>query len=334
MARPPAVPVAKPIAAVPPDALPSEARAAVLIWFDERGRALSFRATRDPYAILVSEVMAQQTQISRVVEAWSRFLERFPTVRALADATPADVVRAWQGMGYDRRALNLRRAARAIVNEHGGAVPSDIDALERLPGIGPYTARAVASIAFGARVGAVDTNVRRVLGRALADLDAGALPPARLQKMADESVDPDRPGDWTHAVMDIGATLCRPRVPACDACPLRPWCRFAAETATAETAVPETAAPGHAFDRAHRRPARPRPASRAPAIPFAATTRWLRGRIVDRLRDASGTDWSKVAAPIGDHDRAAVRAALGALARDGLVELDPADPDRARLATA
>jgi adenine-specific DNA glycosylase len=145
--------------------------------------------------------------------------------------------------------------------------------------------------------------------------------------MADASVDPDRPGDWTHALMDIGATLCRPRVPRYDECPLRPWCRFAAETA-------ETAASGPTFDRAHRRPVHPRPASRAPAIRFATTTRWLRGRIVDRLRDASGTDWSKVAAPIGDHDRAAVRAALGALAHDGLVELDPTDPDRARLATA
>jgi A/G-specific adenine glycosylase len=327
MARPPAdPPVAKPTPAVSPDALPPEARAAVLTWFGERGRALSFRATRDPYEILVSEVMAQQTQISRVVEAWSRFLERFPTVRALADATPADVVRAWQGMGYDRRALNLRRAARAIVDEHGGAVPSDIDALERLPGIGPYTARAVASIAFGAPVGAVDTNVRRVLGRALAGLDAGAVPPDRLQTMADASVDPDRPGDWTHAVMDIGATLCRPSVPACDACPLRPWCRFASEAA-------QTAASGPAFDRAHRRPPDPSLASPARA-PFATTTRWLRGRIVDRLRAASGADWSKVGAPIGDHDRAAVRAALGALARDGLIELDPTDPDRARLATA
>jgi A/G-specific adenine glycosylase len=308
--------------AKPVPALPADARAAVLAWFDDRGRALAFRGTRDPYAILVSEVMAQQTQISRVVEAWGRFLERFPTVETLAAASPADVVRAWQGMGYDRRALNLRRAARAIVDDHGGQVPRDIRALESLPGVGPYTARAVASIAFGARVGAVDTNVRRVLGRALVGGAAGATSPARVQVLADASVDPMRSGDWTHAVMDVGATLCRPRAPRCAACPLHAWCAYAAESERD---------PDPATERRSRVGAAQRP-SRAPAIPFHATTRWLRGRIVDRLRGAAGSDWSTVDAPIGDHDAAAVRSALGALVRDGLVELDPADPDRARLA--
>jgi len=329
-----------------PQALPTEARAAVLAWFDERGRALAFRGTRDPYAILVSEVMAQQTQISRVVEAWARFLDRFPTVTDLADATPADVLRAWQGMGYDRRALNLRRTARAIVDEYGGRVPSDVADLERLPGIGPYTARAVASIAFGARVGAVDTNVRRVLGRTVAGLGAAALPARELQVMADASVDPDRPGDWTHALMDVGATLCRPRAPRCGACPLPGWCRFAAQSAggddTAAASIRAAigpARPSRAAPRPSRPPGRPsRPLanapSRAPAIPFPATTRWLRGRIVDRLRAATGTSWSTVDAPIGDHGTTAIRAALAALARDGVVELDPTDPDRARLPTA
>ncbi len=324
-------PVAKPTPAVPPDGLPAEARAAVLAWFDERGRALAFRAARDPYAILVSEVMAQQTQISRVVEAWGRFLDQFPTVIDLARATPADVLRAWRGMGYDRRALNLRRAARVIVEEHGGRVPSEVADLERLPGIGPYTARAVASIAFGARVGAVDTNVRRVLGRAVAGLDAFALPAGRLQVIADASVDSDRPGDWTHAVMDVGATLCRPRAPRCDSCPLRAWCRFAAESVTGDDAGATAPRAAIAQARPTGRPARP---SRAPAIPFPATRRWLRGRIVDRLRAATGTSWSRVEAPIGDHGAAAVRASLAALARDGVVELDATDPDRARLATA
>jgi A/G-specific adenine glycosylase len=253
----------------------------------------------------------------------------------LAEATPADVLRAWQGMGYDRRAINLRRAARAIVADHGGRVPSTIVELERLPGVGPYTARAVASIAFGARVGAVDTNVRRVLGRAIAGAVAADRPRGWIQAVADASVDADRPGDWTHAVMDIGATLCRPRAPRCDACPLHVWCRFAAEPATAEPATAQPAAIAtelRATDR--RRPGHRRRASRAPAIPFADTTRWLRGRIVDRLRDADGGSWTIVDAPIGSHRVTAIRFALVALARDGVVELDPGDPDRARLATA
>jgi A/G-specific adenine glycosylase len=304
-----------------PLALPADARAAVLTWFDTRGRALAFRATRDPYAILVSEVMAQQTQISRVVEAWSRFLERFPTVAALASASPADVMRAWRGMGYDRRALNLHRAARVIVAEHDGEVPRDLDALERLPGIGPYTARAVASIAFGAAVGAVDTNVRRVLGRALGGADG--LAPAALQAAADASVDSDRPEAWTHAVMDIGATVCRPVRPLCDDCPLRTWCRY-------PSAQSANAAKGKR--RIARGRTRARPEGDAPAFP--ATTRWLRGRIVDRLRDADGPSWTLVSAPIGEHDGPAIERALAALARDGIVEREPGDGRRVRLATA
>ena len=297
-----------------PAALPAEARAAVLAWYDARGRALAFRGTRDPYAVLVSEVMAQQTQISRVVDAWSRFLDRFPTVGALAAASPADVLRAWRGMGYDRRALNLHRAAQAIVAEHDGEVPCDLAGLERLPGIGPYTARAVAALAFGMAVGPVDTNVRRVLGRVLGGRDG--LVPTSLQPVADASVDPARPGDWTHAVMDVGATVCRPTRPPCEECPLAGWCRFVAEAAGVPAGEP---------------PTRP---NRQAREPFRASSRWLRGRIVDRLRDADGVSWTVVEAPIGDHDDAAIEAALGALARDGIIELDPVATRRARLATA
>lgn len=287
-----------------------DARAAVLAWYDASGRALPFRRTRDPWAILVSEVMAQQTQIARVAEAWSRFMARFPTPTALAASSPADVLRAWQGMGYDRRAINLRRAAQAIRDEHGGHVPDDIEALQRLPGIGPYTARAIAAIAFGRPVGAVDTNVRRVLGRTL-DLEGSAV----VQAAADASIDRARPGDWTHAVMDVGATVCRSRSPRCDACPLRPWCRFGlANGASAVTVTPALA--------------------RTAAPAFASTTRWLRGRIVDRLRAAPDGVWTEVSAPIGSHDAIAVGAALDALARDGLVELDGPDRRLARLATA
>jgi A/G-specific adenine glycosylase len=226
-------------------------------------------------------------------------------------------------MGYDRRALNLRRAAQVIVAEHGGRVPSDIAVLEALPGIGPYTARAVASIAFGQRVGAVDTNVRRVLARALG-LDGPTVTPASrdLQATADASVDPDRPADWTHAVMDLGATVCKPRTPVCEACPIAAWCRFAA-------LGPPEPGPSRRHVRASTaaRAARPRPA-------FTATTRWLRGRILDRLRAAIDPAWTRIDGPIGIHDQGAVTAALVTLAAEGLIELDPADRRRARLATS
>ena len=202
-------------------------RRAVLDWFDARGRVFPFRGTTDPYLVLVSEVLLQQTQISRGGPAWVRFTTEFPTVQALAAASPADVLRAWQGLGYNRRAINLRLAARVVVDELGGVFPGDVAGLERLPGVGPYTARAVASIAFQVPTGAVDTNVRRVLGRVLAGGSDG-LTARELQAAADEVVDPDQPDDWTHALMDIGSTLCKPVRPLCPECPVAAFCRYAA----------------------------------------------------------------------------------------------------------
>ena len=178
---------------VAPAPVPAEAQAAILAWYAEMARPLAFRRTRDPYAVLVSEAMAQQTQAARAAEHWERWLVRFPTVAALAAASPADVLRAWAGLGYDRRGLALWRAARVIVDEHGGEVPPSVQALEALPGVGPYTARAVAALAFGLPVGAVNTNVRRVLGR----LRAGApdaLTTGALQQLADASVPAADPG--------------------------------------------------------------------------------------------------------------------------------------------
>ncbi len=288
-------------------AIDTELRAAILAWYGARARALPFRASRDPWAILVSEAMAQQTQISRVVEKWGPFIAAFPTVHALAAATPADVLRAWQGLGYNRRALNLWRAARAIVEQHGGRVPDDVAALERLPGVGPYTARAVAAIAFGRPVGAVDTNVRRVLGRVAGGADG--LAEAALQVFADSIVPPDRPADWTHALMDVGATFCRPRRPDCAACPARSRCRYAA--------TPPDLAPS-----AKRRP---------PAHRFETTSRWLRGRILEQLRVAADEGWTTIAHPLGMHGAEAIRDALTALAGDGLVELHTTRPRTARL---
>ncbi len=299
-----------------PFSFPPAARDAILGWYERHGRALPFRGTNNPYAVLVSEAMAQQTQAARAGEAWVRFMRRFPDVQALAAASPADVVREWRGLGYNRRALNLQRAARQIVDRHDGRVPSDVSVLEALPGVGPYTARAVAAIAFGQSIGAVDTNVRRVLGRILAG-DAAAMPAAEMQRAADAAVPRGRAADWTHALMDVGATVCRPRRTECDACPARPWCSFAAGTRPPlgdATAISTRVAPAA----------------------FVTTSRWLRGRIVDRLRASPNSEWTVVAGPIGDHDDATVLAALNALAGEGLIELaDPGSVDggrRARLA--
>ena len=345
----------------------------LLAWFDRDGRSLDFRASRDPdpWAVLVSEVMAQQTQVSRVVEKWRSFMDRFPTPAALASAPAGVVSRAWPGLGYNRRAIDLQRAARAIVAA-GGCVPDDVEALLSLPGVGPYTARAVAAIAFGRPVGAVDVNVRRVVGR-LIGADPSRVRPdaaqartggartnqaataaregATIQAAADALVDPTRAGDWTHALMDLGATVCRPARPACDTCPVTTWCAFAGRVGftggfagssagpsagAAETRPP---APRPLVSRppAPRRPVPrrpvPRPATNPPAaIPFEATTRWLRGRIVDRLCSVPPGTSVTFDGPLGLHAVAAVSAALAALAADGLVELELGGGGAARLA--
>jgi A/G-specific adenine glycosylase len=302
-------------------------RDAILAWFDAEGRPLAFRETADPWAILVSEAMAQQTQAARAAQAWTRFLAEFPTVEALAAATPAAVLRAWRGLGYNRRALALRKAAVAIVEEHGGHVPDDLEALRTLPGVGPYTARAVAALAFGRRVGAVDTNVRRVLNRAVGGRP-DAFDPGELQAVADASVPAARPGRWTHALMDVGATFCRSRNPRCDSCPARPFCQAAID-GTAE--VPPAMTTGSRVSRASA--GRPR-AARETAPSFATTSRWLRGRILDALRDAPADAWARIDAPLGDHDAVAIQASLGTLAREGLAERHPTDTTLARLPLA
>ena len=226
-----------------------DARALVLDWFDRAGRDLPWRATRDPYRVLVAEVLAQQTQAARAAAAWPRFLERFPDVAALAAATPAEVLRAWQGLGYNRRALALRATARAVV-ERGGW-PDTVEGLAALPGIGPYTARAVACFALGLEVAPVDTNVARVLARALTGEDPGALGPSARQRLADAAMPPGRAWEWSSALMDVGALHCRPR-PRCQGCPLEPRCRWRALGAAAPAARPRAQAPFRTSDRRWR----------------------------------------------------------------------------------
>jgi A/G-specific adenine glycosylase len=272
-------------------------RRALLRWYVPRARPLRIRLARDPWAILVSEVMAQQTQIARADEAWAGFMERFPSPAELARASTAEVLRSWAGLGYNRRARDLQRAAVAIEHDHAGLVPADLEALEALPGIGPYTARAVAAIAFGRPVAAVDTNVRRVVSR----ISGGQIGARRLQAVADALVDARDPRTWAYATMELGATVCVARRPRCGDCPVQRWCASAGR-------VPEP---------------RARSAPKAAAVPFEHTARWLRGRIVARLRTLEEGGWTHLPARIGDHDEAAVTTAIAALVRDGLVERRP-----------
>ena len=285
-------------------AVQAEMQTAVLEWYGENARDLAFRRTTDPWSVLVSEVIAQQTQAARAAEAWTRFIAQFPTPAALGSASPATVIRAWRGLGYDRRAVALRAAAIAIIDDHGGRVPDTFDELVRLPGVGPYTARAVLAIAFNRPVAALDTNIRRVLARALVGDDD--VPPRAFQALADGYVPPGRASSWTHALMDVGAAFCRARDPRCDACPLLAFCPYASQTRAVRATE---SAPAH-------------PVPKRPSPRFESTTRWLRGRILDRLRDAPDGRWVTFDGPIGNHDVEAVLNALGDLARDEMVELD------------
>jgi A/G-specific adenine glycosylase len=243
-------------------ALIQQTRDRVLAWFEEAGRDLPWRATRDPYRVLVAEVLAQQTQAARAAAAWPRFLERFPDVHALAAAAPAEVLRAWQGLGYNRRALALRATAQAVA-ERGGW-PGTVEELAGLPGVGPYTARAVACFALGLRVAPVDTNVARVLARSLAGTDPAELSPAARQRLADQALPPPagapplgspdpsgRAWTWSSALMDVGALHCRPR-PRCDGCPLELTCRWRALGPAAPPPRPKAQAPFATSDRRWR----------------------------------------------------------------------------------
>jgi A/G-specific adenine glycosylase len=196
----------------------------LLAWSADTRRDLPWRRTRDPWAILVSELMLQQTQVARVEPRYLAFLDRFPDPARCAAAAPAEVVRAWAGLGYNRRAINLHRTATVVVEDHGGRLPDDLDALLALPGIGPYTARAVLAFAFERDHGVVDTNAARVIARAVA---GRRLTAREVQDHADELVPLGRGWEWNQAVLDLGATVCVKRSPRCETCPLADRCAWA-----------------------------------------------------------------------------------------------------------
>lgn len=211
---------------MPPKSTPSFRRR-LLRWFARHGRELPWRDTRDPYRILVSEVMLQQTQVSRVTEYYPRFLRAFPTLSRLATARPSRVREAWEGLGYYRRAANLHRLAREVARHHGGQLPSDPAALERLPGVGRYTATAVASFAFEQPVATVDTNIARVIRRAFHPrLPNGARGQRQLWQTAAAILPRNGKTAWrfNQALMELGAMVCTARVARCPVCPVRQAC--------------------------------------------------------------------------------------------------------------
>jgi A/G-specific adenine glycosylase len=208
---------------------PVALRRPLLAWYRRHRRELPWRRTSDPYAIWISEVMLQQTTVKAVRPYYEAFLGRFPTVHALAAAAEEDVLGRWSGLGYYHRARNLHRGARHVVERHGGLFPRTLEAALAVPGVGLYTASAVLSIAYGTPLPVVDGNVRRVLARVLALRGPRWLRDGPYYNKAEELLDRASPGDWNQALMELGATVCTPRRPACPVCPLRTACLARAE---------------------------------------------------------------------------------------------------------
>ena len=290
-----------------PDDLPA-VREALVSWYEGDHRPFPWRETDDPYEILVSEVMSQQTQLGRVVEAWEAFLDRWPTTGDLAAADRADVVGFWtdHSLGYNNRAKYLHEAAREVEAEYGGEFPETPDELQNLMGVGPYTANAVASFAFNNGNAVVDTNVKRVLHRAFDVPDDDAA----FEVAASEAMPDGESRVWNNAIMELGGVACE-KTPACDeaGCPWREWC--------------------HAYETGD---------FTAPDVPtqpsFEGSRRQFRGRVISTLKEYEELPLSKLGprirvdyAPEGEHGREWLEGLLADLADDELVELDAREGD-------
>lgn len=272
---------------------------AILRWYRKSARRFPWRRTHNPYRVLLSEIMLQQTQTSRVVEKYPVFLKRFPTLKSLAHARRSSVIRTWRGMGYNNRAVRLHQLAQVVIKEHGGRLPSDPELLQRLPGIGRYTAHALSCFAFSQNVPAVDTNVRRVLARLFPRL-------ARhrdIWQVAAVVLPAKRAYDWNQALFDLGATYCTARTPRCVSCPVNRHCP------SAFRATPLRFKPN-------------RPEPHRNGLP----NRIYRGRIVELLRNSpeplpSTTIGMNVKQDFKPSDVPWLHELLRSLERDGLVKL-------------
>ena len=278
----------------------AELRRALLAWHRRHALKAPWRTSGDPYQVLVAAVMAQQTQISRVLLKFDEFIAAFPTVEKLARARTARVLRVWEGMGYNLRALRLHRAAKLIVRR--GSFPRTAEELEQIEGICPFTAAIIASFGFRQPAAAVDTNVRRVIARLSGDVDV-TLTDRAVQPAADALISRRAPGRWNQAIMDLGGRVCVSRTPKCDICPIARWCRSRPKLAKRTKKVRDVRA-GYK--------AQP---------PFAVSRRYYRGRIVQALRElpARGSLSSRQLSRQLDLRAGDVTELLAALQRDGLI---------------
>lgn len=278
---------------------------AVLEWFTREGRDLPWRHTRDPYAILVSEMMLQQTQVERVLPKYLEFLGKFPTFRALATAATGDVLRTWAPLGYNKRAVCLQLVAKQVVEHHAGMLPADFAGLRALEGVGVYTASALECFSLGREVAVVDVNVRRVLARVFRGMDT--LAPKEIWALAREALPEGMAWVWNQALMDLGATVCTSRKPACSLCPVRAWCRGAGTLE--EGALPVIAEARTVYK----------------ATPFRGSSRYFRGRVLANVRDLPDGEsmaTREVGARVGwDKGEAEFTALIRGMEKDGLLRV-------------
>ncbi len=288
----------------------------LLDWYAREGRSgLPWRVSRDPYYTLVSEFMLQQTQVDRVVPKFEAFIARFPDLASLAAASGADVVRLWQGLGYNSRAIRLQQLARAVVERFGGALPAGTQELRSLPGVGPYTAAALRAFAFNEDDAPVDTNIRRIVHRLRYGIEFPAVASAaQIDADARALVPHGKAHDWNSAMMDLGARICTARAPKCLLCPFQSRCAAAPLESVA-------------LERARKRYAKsPSPQN---AVKFEQSTRYARGRIVDRLRALPAGErislvdlHAQLQPALSERSLEEVAQLVAILQRDGLVACD------------
>jgi A/G-specific adenine glycosylase len=271
----------------------------ILSWYRSYGRDLPWRGTRDPYRILIAEVMLQQTQVDRVLPKYDQWLAAFPTLARLAEAPTAEVIRLWAPLGYNSRAVRLQGIARQCVEAFGGQMPRSFNELRQLKGVGRYTAGAIACFAYEQPATFWDTNIRRVLTRLFHGHDV-ELSEAAIEALATEVLPAGQAYHWHQALMDLGATVCTSRNPRCDRCPAMDTCAAHPAILFAPRAVAE-----------HR--------AQYNAQPFETTNRYFRGRAIDALRERSPLALPELALHLGRHEPAWLEKLIAGLERDGLV---------------